>query len=1659
MADARVNIIFGSNAKEFIPTDLGSMRTAYEQLGRTAQSMQGGITTQAASESKKRTAIATGEAQAYKQTVKSVEQYRQEWAGKSTEKLIAYEKQLSDQRTNAVNQWKADIIAGNTAAIAADKKQIEAASSELRSLRQVSIERPGVLHGGMGAIIGQLGIGRFNMGPLGGVTRMLSGMGPAGIAAGAGIGATALALKKTIGVGADFDSQMTQVFAVYGHLTEDTKQRMIKAALAVSKATNTSAADVGKGFYYLASSGMNAKQAIASLPAVARFAKAGMFDLATATNLAAGAENALGLASTNAAVNQRNLIRVTDVLTTANNEANGTIELYSQALTNEAGAALKTAGKSIEEGTAALMVFANENLEGAAAGTALTIVLKDLEKVGLKNEAAWKKQGIAVYDTNGKMLNLADIMGELEKKTANLSGKQKTALLESLGFQERSVQFIQELIGSSKEMRDFQTKLEHSAGATAATAKKQMQSFDEHLKHLKVTIEDELIPAFYKIEPALLGTVKDLGGFVKIIGNNLPLIGEAAGAIGGLTLAYKAFTIASEDSPLGLTMMATSLAIAGVTAAMIALKPNYHALDDEIDKSNATLQKFNDKLADASAADTHADNVKKLVQHYKDLASITKRTKKEEADLKETTKELSAASGIQASVTAKYGSKIDMLLPGIDKWIDKETTLGKQLRANAQYMLGQEAQKVIKKWRENNDQITKLQKDNPILDPTAYIQPNGPMGLTRALSKNIDDDNKEIKLRTQESMRAQSQLVSLSGTFIQSLDAKTRKSLDKTSQALSTQFGINLATARQYAEQFREASTPPTTTPESNVTKPHSAASGKGSKAASSFAKTAYQKAVDDEKVALGKKLQLITANATAELKAGKDVATVEAELNSGKATAELENQKLLLGIAEKYGQKRGLFTERIGDLELADEEKVAKKKEAIEKAAERADEKAWQKHLDFLVKGFAVTNKLREQHAKAAERIQIKLENQSDASIADKAKRETAQEDTRYRREKMQILDQADGTREMAKQIDEQLELLEQDHQTKLADIADIAARKSAKSIGIVSKAIEQLSRNFDKNKSSAANWGEVVGAVLAALIEKMPDGTTNGVTKGVGTANAPLNALGALLKFDPKGVETAKAGVNPLRSMPGAGKIYGPGGPTDDRIPILASPGEVILPANLAAQIEASITGAQRFAHGGVVGDSHMSLAELLAGAKPHVTMPAPVSETTHVDLAAARKRSNEAKKKYQETRAETQQLDVENTRAAMLLIKRTMAASKKAYSHPVRTGLLAGGEIIGTALIGSLGAGVVGHTAADVAGEGIETGAELLTHYGIERSASYLTDNLNETNSGAGAIRSSNSTNGFRASRQTSGRDGIQPIRSASRSGASGSTQDLASLRGFDVGGYTGNPFAYNANGADVMPIGSAGASTPGSPGFFDGTDIANLLQGKDPIKMGLTSKATKGALLTVLPDIIGAITHKDPPVQYNWDGSKKKPPHHDEALGLLGKIAPIAANLLVPGSGVILGPVLDSLGVNASGTKKSLFDTSGMLGMAGGALKFLTGLDGGGFTGGTSAGKKRAAGIVHENEFVFSSDAVDRIGVGNLDRLHHAARGYETGGYVSNYYPAHPMHKQMAPWGSAESFGVHAEKIVKAIQSQKLSITTGDVQVSNNIGTQQMGLISG
>jgi len=326
----------------------------------------------------------------------------------------------------------------------------------------------------------------------------------------------AIAATAAVKFRADFDQAMTASLAIMGDISDEMRDRMEDAARDVARTTRFSATQAADSYFYLASAGLDASQSLAAMPRVAAFAQAGAFDMARATDLLTDAQSALGLTVRDTTENMANMNRVSDVLVKANTLANATVSEFSEALTNKAGAALRLLSKDIEEGVAVLATFADQGVKGTLAGEQLNIVMRDLQRTALNNRNEFARLNIHVYDSEGRMRNLADIIDDVSTATAGMSDETMRATLMQLGFQDRSVSSIMMLLGLQDKIRDYEKGLRDAAGTTQEVADKQIDNLTDKLGLLKdrlkdvaieiggtlvPIIEEDLLPA---LEPLLL---------------------------------------------------------------------------------------------------------------------------------------------------------------------------------------------------------------------------------------------------------------------------------------------------------------------------------------------------------------------------------------------------------------------------------------------------------------------------------------------------------------------------------------------------------------------------------------------------------------------------------------------------------------------------------------------------------------------------------------------------------------------------------------------------------------------------------------------------------------------------------------------------------------------------------------------------------------------------------------------------------------------------------------------------------------------------------------------------------------------------------------------------------------------------------------------------
>jgi TP901 family phage tail tape measure protein len=352
---------------------------------------------------------------------------------------------------------------------------------------------------------------RGNLGKFGAFATSLRG----GLAVG---GATAVVggLTKAIGSSEDFNRALNSSLAIMGNVSADMRGKMTAAAFDVASATKFSASEAAESYFFLASAGMNAAQSLAALPKVAQFAQAGNFSMALATDLLTDAQSALGLSVKDTRKNMENMSRVSNVLVKANTLANASVQQFSESLTNKAGASLRLVNKDIEEGVAVLAAFADQGVKGAEAGTALGIIMRDLQTKALANVSAFREAGVAVFDHTGKMRNIASIIKDIEMLLGGMSDANKKAALSQLGFADKSVAFIQTLVGTSSKIREYESALRSAGNATEEVSSKQMtplQSAFERIKAAGSELGTTLgTPLATIIAPAVEGIAASVGG-------------------------------------------------------------------------------------------------------------------------------------------------------------------------------------------------------------------------------------------------------------------------------------------------------------------------------------------------------------------------------------------------------------------------------------------------------------------------------------------------------------------------------------------------------------------------------------------------------------------------------------------------------------------------------------------------------------------------------------------------------------------------------------------------------------------------------------------------------------------------------------------------------------------------------------------------------------------------------------------------------------------------------------------------------------------------------------------------------------------------------------------------------------------------------------------
>ena len=312
---------------------------------------------------------------------------------------------------------------------------------------------------------------------------------------------TALA-KTSVGVGVSFQSSMSQVAATMG-VGVDQIQSLTDKAKEMGSTTAFTATQAADALNYLALAGYDANKAAEVLPSVLNLAAAGGMDLAYASDLVTDA-----MASLNLEANKQNVDEFGNKLAKAASKANANVSQLGEAILTVGGTAANLKGGTTEL-TTALGLLANVGIKGAEGGTHLRNIILSLQSPTDDATKLMEQLGLQVYDAQGNMRGLDDILTDLSGSLAGLTQGQKDSVINAL-FNKTDLAAVNGLLAAQGEQWeslaqqiDAAGEIAGDSGAMAQMAETQLDNLQGSVTIMQSALEGLQLGIYDYLEPSL----------------------------------------------------------------------------------------------------------------------------------------------------------------------------------------------------------------------------------------------------------------------------------------------------------------------------------------------------------------------------------------------------------------------------------------------------------------------------------------------------------------------------------------------------------------------------------------------------------------------------------------------------------------------------------------------------------------------------------------------------------------------------------------------------------------------------------------------------------------------------------------------------------------------------------------------------------------------------------------------------------------------------------------------------------------------------------------------------------------------------------------------------------------------------------------------------
>lgn len=487
----------------------------------------------------------------------------------------------------------------------------------------------------------------------------------------------------------DFEASMSNVEALSG-ASGDQLQALTDKAKEMGATTKFTAGESADALSYMALAGWDTQSMLQGISPVMELAAAANMDLASASDIVTDYLTAFGLTASDTT-------HFVDVMAYAMSHSNTNVEQLGEAY-KACAATAKSMGYSVEETTAVLATMANAGVKGGEAGTALNAIMTRLatNTKGCTDEL--EKYGVSIYDSQGNMNSLSDILTGLSAVWDNLTDQEQANLAKTIAGTNQYSKLQTIMAGCSEQaakggqsFSDYASALENCSGTAGKMAgtmldnlKGKMTLFESAADGLKIAVGEQLTPAMsdlYEVGADVLSGmtefVNDNPGVVKGITTTVAVLGTAAAGIAGVTAAVNLASTAAAafTAVTSVALGPVALAVAGVAAVTGAFVAVTSAADAAVEASGDWPPTLDEITTAANGVTNALDDANATMQASAETTMATAGT----ADLYITKlEEMGDYAKLSADDQQEYRNVLTLLcdlMPDLAGYID--TTTGK----------------------------------------------------------------------------------------------------------------------------------------------------------------------------------------------------------------------------------------------------------------------------------------------------------------------------------------------------------------------------------------------------------------------------------------------------------------------------------------------------------------------------------------------------------------------------------------------------------------------------------------------------------------------------------------------------------------------------------------------------------------------------------------------------------------------------------------------------------------------------------------------------------------------------------------------------------------------------------------------------------------------